>query len=165
MKKLFIICTFLICTNIAFANSSTTCRNVGGSIYCDTYNYGSIYGTPANYGNWGNSFLSGFNSGIQARKNAIEMQNALIQQQMLLNQSQQVAQPQKQISSCKIDKIVGKEFPVGQVELILTWVSSDKYQIADTDEYVLTKDCFRYMKKQIVIADIKHSEDDRIYFY
>lgn len=148
----------------AQANYNTTCQNIGGFVHCNTYDYGSA--APSNYGaNWGNSFLSGLNAGMQARKNAIETQNALLQQQILLQQAQQMAQQQQpKISSCKIDKIVGKEFPVGRVELVLTRVASDKYQIVGTDAYVLTKDCFRYMEKQPVIADINYSPSDRIYF-
>ena len=148
----------------ANANFNTTCQNIGGYVYCNTYDYGS--GFTSNYGaNWGNSFLSGFNTGMQARKNAIETQNALLQQQILLQQAQQMAQSsQPQLSSCKIDKIMGKAFPVGRVELVLTRVSSDKYQIVGTDAYILTKDCFRYMENHPVIADINYSPSDRIYF-
>ena len=165
MKKLFISCVFLFCVDIAFANSSTTCRNVAGSIYCDTYNYGTMYGTPTNYGpNLGDSILSGIKTGMQFRKDTIDTQNAILQQYMLFNQAQQAASSQKKISSCKIDKIIGKEFPIGRIELVLTWITRDTYQIDDTEAYVITKDCFRYMHKQTVLADITDSSDDRIYF-
>ena len=164
MRHMIFLIVSLLCVPARATNFNTTCQNIGGFVHCNTNDYGSA--TYSNYGaNWGNSFLSGLNAGMQARKNAIETQNALLQQQILLQQAQQMARPpQPQISSCKIDKIVGKAFPVGRVELVLTRVASDKYQIVGTDAYVLTKDCFRYMEKQPVIADINYSPSDRIYF-
>lgn len=159
--KICVVCIALISACPVLANTHTTCQNIGGFVHCDTTNYATA---PSNYGaDWGNSFLSGFNSGMQARKNAIETQNALIQQQILLQQAQQMA-PQKQISSCSISKIVGKAFPTGRIELVLTYVKKNKYQIDGTNAYVLTRDCFRYMEHHRVIADINYSESDKIYF-